>query len=59
MKIYLTKRASRPNSWYYITDIAHPFSVQLISIGESVEVNNDEIRVDDFGMYIIRDIQNN
>ena len=56
MKIYLTKRASRPNYWYYLTDIDHPTSVQPINFGESIVANNDEIRVDDKGMYIVREV---
>ena len=58
IKVYL--RASRPNCWYYkqltkqLTDVTHPTSVQPISLGESIEVSNDEIRVDDFGLYVTR-----
>ena len=54
IKIYLTRRTSRPNHWYYLTDVTNPNSVQPINLGESIEANNDEIRVDDLGMYVTR-----
>jgi hypothetical protein len=56
MKIYLTRRTPQSNHWYYLTDIDHPTSVQPISFGESIEANNDEIRLDDKGIYIVREV---
>jgi len=50
IKLYLTKQETS-NSWNYITDPVHPFSVQQTGI---VEVDRSEIRVDEFGAYVTR-----
>ena len=54
-KLYLTKEATS-NSYHYITDPINPFSIQPMGI---IEVDKSEIRVDEFGAYVTRFIEEN
>lgn len=52
-KFYLTKEENN-NMWNYITDPLHPTSIQQMGL---VEVDRSEIRVDEFGAYVTRFVE--
>ena len=52
-RFYLTKRASA-TLWHYIGDPQNPTST--FDMGMITVEDNSEIRVDDFGMYVEREL---